>query len=440
MTGLVEHNSDRQPPARHRDFVFDLRPIASALRNAVCNRLASLDTEVEIREQLRNDRVAALSLSAGGPLAITVHDPRFYRIIAMHGALGAADAYRRGFWTCNDLTSLFRLFTRRIGSVSRLERSLAWAASIPAYAAHLMRRNGTLDARKNIEAHYNLGNEFFSLFLDPTLTYSSGIFETGLESMQDASIAKLDRICAKLQLEPGMEILEIGTGWGSFAIHAARKYGCRVTTVTLSSQQLEEAQKRIASAGLNDRVSAQLRDYREVKGQFDRIASIEMIEAIGHHRLPEFFHTCASLLKNDGYMAIQAITMPDQGFEDYLRRTDVIREYIFPGSCCPSRQAILNAATSASDLRLVHLEEIGRHYALTLAKWRGAFLSNLQPARKLGYSDEFLRLWHFYLCYCEAGFAENHVGDVQLVFSKPGHVHRDPAPLPAIQCPKVREQ
>lgn len=439
MTGLVQHNSDRKPPALRQDFVFELSQFNSALRNAVCNRLGSLDNEVEICEQIRNDRSTALSLSGDGPLTITVHDPQFYRTIAIHGALGAADSYRRGLWTCNDLTSLFRLFTRQIGNISRLERNLAWAASLPAYAAHRMRRNGKLDARKNIEAHYNLGNEFFSLFLDPTLTYSSGIFETGLESMQDASIAKLDRICAKLQLAPDMEILEIGTGWGSFAIHAASKYGCRVTTVTLSSQQLGEAQKRIAAAGLGNQISAQLKDYREVKGKFDRIASIEMIEAIGHHRLPEFFNTCASLLENEGCMAIQAITMPDQGFEDYLRRTDVIREYIFPGSCCPSRQAILNAASSASDLRLVNLEEIGRHYSLTLAKWREAFLSNLEPARKLGYSDEFLRLWHFYLCYCEAGFAENHVGDVQLVFSKPGHMHRDPAPLPEIQCPKVRK-
>jgi len=352
---------------------------------------------------------------------IEVFDSRFYSLVARSGAIGAAEAYSRGYWESESLVDLFRIFVRRIGKESALESRVAWIGSVPGYFRQLLRRNGRRDSRRNIEAHYDLGNDFFELFLDPSLTYSSGIFETPLASLEEASEAKLRRIALKLGLRPGMRVAEIGCGWGSFATLAAREFGCHVTGVTLSKQQHAEAMRRVRESGLDDRVQILLKDYRDLEGSFDRIASIEMVEAIGHARLGEYFATCSRLLKPDGLMVIQAITMPDQGYEQYLRRTDVIRHHIFPGSNCPSRTALLEAASRHSPLRAVHLGEIGPHYATTLRLWRERFVNRLPDALSLGYPREFLRLWHFYLCYCEAGFAERHVGNVQIVLAMPAY-------------------
>lgn len=362
---------------------------------------------------------------------VEILDPRVYRMLLRQGAIGAAEAYRRGWWRSPDLVALFRILVRQIGTESRLERLVASVGSLQAILGHNVRRNSRLDSPEHIRAHYDLGNEFFGLFLDPTLTYSAAIFACEESTLEDASRTKLRRICQKLALEPGLHVLEIGSGWGSLALTAAAEFGCRVTTVTLSSKQHAVATARVRDAGLEGNVDVLLSDYRDVKGSYDRVVSIEMIEAVGHHRLPEYFAVCSRLLKPDGAMAIQAITMPDQGYQRYLRSVDVIRHFIFPGSCCPSRTAILQASSAASDLRVVHLEEIGTHYAETLRRWRHEFLHRWDEALRLGYDDAFLRLWEFYLAYCEAGFAERHVGNAQIVFTKPGsRLNPQVQPLP----------
>ncbi|MFM9874540.1 MAG: class I SAM-dependent methyltransferase [Fimbriimonadaceae bacterium] len=361
---------------------------------------------------------------------VQVFDGRFYVLAILKHSLGAAEAYKRGYWEAEELTDVIRIFVRRRGHESNWEKLMAKISVVPAYFAHLLRNNNRTNSRKNIEAHYDLGNDFFELFLDESLTYSSGIFASEESTMLEASELKLKRMCEKLGLHPGLSVVEIGSGWGSFAIYAARNYGCRVKTVTLSKQQFDEAKRRICEANLDHLVDIQLMDYRELEGKFDRLVSIEMIEAIGHSRMPEYFAQCARLLNSDGLMAIQAITMPDQGYREYLRRTDFIQQYVFPGSCCPARSAILAAATKSSDLRVVDLEEIGMHYATTLARWREKFVAAIPQIMELGYPAEFIRVWHYYLCYCEGGFAERYVGDVQLVFSKleyRGEVYRDGA-------------
>ncbi len=251
------------------------------------------------------------------------------------------------------------------------------------------------------------------------MTYSCGIFETPNQSMHQASIAKIDRICRKLQLQADDHVLEIGSGWGSFALHAAGQYGCRVTTTTISGAQREIAQQRVREAGLENRVDVLLEDYRDLRGRYDKLVSIEMIEAVGHAYLPTYFRTCSRLLADDGLMLLQAITMPDHRYRQYLRSVDFIQRYVFPGSCVPSLSAMTQAMAEASDLRLVHLEDLTTHYARTLRIWRERFLENIEAVRRLGYPPRFERLWEYYLCYCEAGFAERYIGDVQMLLARP---------------------
>lgn len=354
-------------------------------------------------------------------LSANVHvlDPRFYSLVARRHSLGAAEAFIKGFWEADDLVALMRMFVRRIGNEPPFEQWVMKLASVPAAIRHWTRRNTRSGSRRNIKAHYDLGNDFFEAFLDPTMTYSCGVFETPDVTMEEASKAKLRLIARKLGLRPGMSVVEIGSGWGSFAVMAAAEYGCDVLSVTLSRKQADEANRRIQSLGLADRAKVKVVDYRDLKGQYDRLVSIEMIEAVGHARLPEFFHHCSGLLKPNGLALVQVITMPDQDYRSYLRRADFIQEFVFPGSCCPARTAVLNAAARASDLRAIDVQEIGPHYATTLKRWRDSFLAARSRISEMGYPDEFLRLWEYYLCYCEAGFAEAHVGDVQIVFSKP---------------------
>jgi len=269
------------------------------------------------------------------------------------------------------------------------------------------------------------------------MTYSSGIFEHSSATLHEASVAKLDRICRKLQLSPRDRVLEIGTGWGSFAMHAASRYGCRVTTTTISREQHALAARRIREAGLGDRVELLLADYRTLEGRFDKLVSIEMIEAVGHEYLPGYFAKCASLLDDDGRMLVQAITMPDQRYGQYLKSSDFIRRYVFPGSCVPSIGTMIGAMSAASDLKPVHLEDIGPHYAKTLRCWLENFLARADDVRALGYSDRFVRMWEYYLCYCEAGFAERYLGDVQMLLHKP-KCRAEPL-LPPLAPPPVQE-
>ena len=286
--------------------------------------------------------------------------------------------------------------------------------------AHRLNRNTKRGSRKNIAAHYDLGNDFFKLFLDETMMYSSGIYETPESTLFDASTAKIERICQKLRLSPQDHLLEIGTGWGGFALHAARNFGCKVTTTTISREQYELATRRIADAGLSDRVTVVMEDYRDLKGQYDKLVSIEMIEAVGHEFFDTYFQCCSRILKPDGLFVLQGITIADQLYQGYIRRVDFIQRYIFPGGCLPSVTHVCDVLTRSTDLRLTHLEDFAVHYAKTLRDWRARFFNRIDEVKQLGFDDRFIRMWDYYLCYCEGAFLERNCGLVQMVFAKPG--------------------
>ena len=271
----------------------------------------------------------------------------------------------------------------------------------------------------NILAHYDLSNDFYKLWLDPTMTYSSGVFSKKDASMQEASVEKLDRICRKLNLSSKDHVLEIGTGWGSFAVHAVKNYGCKVTTTTISDNQFQYASELISREGLKDKITLLSKDYRELEGVFDKVVSIEMIEAVGAEYVPGFFEKASSLLKTNGLMALQGITYNDPDFDAYKNSVDFIRKYIFPGSCLVAMPQILNAIKEKTDMVMVDSEDITQHYARTLEIWREDFQKVLPQIKELGFSEPFTRIWNFYLVYCEAGFLENLIGDFQFVFAKP---------------------
>lgn len=352
---------------------------------------------------------------------VRVQHPDFYRRVAFGGTVAAGEAYMDGLWSCSDLTSLIRIMVRNQEAQQEIEGGLARMAGPLRRLLHRLNDNTRSGSRKNIAAHYDLGNDFYQLFLDPTMAYSCGIFERDNSTLEEASAAKFDRICRKLGLAPGMKVLEIGTGWGGFAIHAARNYGCRVTTTTISRQQHNYSAERIVAEGLGNQITLLLQDYRDLTGQFDRLVSIEMIEAVGHRHLPTYLRACAERLRPDGAALIQAITMPDHLYDRYLDAPDFINRYIFPGSCCPSLHAISDAVARSTDLRLNNLEDLSPHYARTLREWRNAFHANLAQVRGMGFDDRFIRMWEFYLCYCEGGFAERFTGVAQLLFCKPGY-------------------
>lgn len=350
---------------------------------------------------------------------VTVRAPRFYRKLLFGGSIGAAEAYMDGDWDCSALAALIRILVRSRRAMLGMEKGWARFGYSLNKLMHLLRANTLRGSKHNIAAHYDLNNDFFAQFLDATMTYSCAIFEHENASLEEASVAKLDRVCRKLALTPEDHVLEIGTGWGSFAIHAAQQYGCRVTTATISREQLELARSRIDAAGVGDRVTVLLKDYRELEGRYQKIVSIEMIEAVGWEYLDGFFAKCSELLAPDGTMALQAITMADQEHERSKRSVDFIKRYIFPGGCVLSVTAMVDALTRATDMRLVHLEDITPHYAKTLRMWRERFYANIEEVRALGFDERFVRMWEFYLAYCEGGFMERLIGDVQMVLAKP---------------------
>lgn len=350
---------------------------------------------------------------------IRVHDARFYRHVVLGGSLGAAEAYLEGYWDSDDLTTLLRLMARNLEAASELNSALAWIGSPLRRAISVLNRNTRSGSRRNIAAHYDLGNEFFEQFLDDTMAYSCGIFEHPNSTLRDASVAKFDRICQALRLGPSDHLLEIGTGWGGFAIYAAANYGCRVTTTTISRQQFEYANARVRERDLQNRVELLLKDYRDLKGTYNKLASIEMIEAVGHEFLPTYFAKCSKLLARDGMMALQAITIPDQRYETYRKSVDFIQKHIFPGGCLPSLGAICHSVRDCTDMRISHLQDLAPHYAQTLAAWRGRFQNRLERIRSFGVDEWFLRSWDYYFCYCEAGFQERQTGVSQILLSKP---------------------
>ncbi len=366
---------------------------------------------------------------------IDVDGPGFYRAVAANGSVGAGESYMEGQWRCDDLVALVRLLVRNRDLLDGMETGLARLGGIAMRTLHALRRNTRTGSRRNIAAHYDLGNAFFRLFLSPDLMYSSGIWagdERGQDrdSLDRASTRKLDRICRKLDLKPGDHVVEIGTGWGGFAVHAARHYGCRVTTTTISKEQHALAAQRVAEAGLEDKVTLLLEDYRDLTGTYDKLVSIEMIEAIGAQYLDTYFAKIGSLLKPDGLALIQAITIEDHRYEQALHSVDFIKRHVFPGSFIPSIAAMIAAKGRASDLALTQLEDFGLSYARTLEAWRHRFLVALPQVRAQGFDDRFIAMWEFYLAYCEGGFRERSIGVAQLLMAKPGH--RSPAPMPEL--------
>lgn len=360
---------------------------------------------------------------------VTIHSPRAYRRIALGGGLGAAESYLQGEWTTDDLSSTLRVLAANLAAADRLESPLSRLLNLGARVAHRLRRNSRDGSRRNIHDHYDLGNDFFALFLDDTLTYSCGVFEAPLATLEEASIAKLDAVCRKLQLSADDHVVEIGSGWGSFAIHAARRYGCRVTTTTISDAQYAVAVRRVADAGLSGRVTLLRQDYRTLTGTFDKLVSIEMIEAVGAEYLGDYFAVCSRLLPPHGQMLLQGIVMPEHRFKAYLRSVDFIQRYVFPGSALTSVGAIAGAIGRTTDLRIDHVEDLSPHYALTLRAWRERFLARVGEVRALGgYDERFIRLWDYYLAYCEAGFSERCTGVVQMLLTKPACRRGDVTP------------
>jgi len=373
---------------------------------------------------LRFDGDAHVFGSGDGPAAtVNVHDPDFFAALAFGGHLAAAESYVRGGWDTDDLTALVRVLLRNRHVLDGLETGSARLSQPFRAILHWLNRNTRRGSRRNIVAHYDLGNDFFSTFLDDTMTYSCGVFESPESTMREASIEKYDRICRKLALSEGDHVLEIGTGWGGFAVHAASQYGCRVTTTTISDEQHRLASERIAAAHVSSRVTLLRQDYRDLEGTYDKLVSIEMIEAVGHQYHRRYFEQCAKLLKPHGLAAIQTITIQDRYYESARKEVDFIKRYIFPGGCIPAVSVLAGAAAS-TDLRLVDLEDITPHYGETLRRWKNRFTSNWPAIRSLGYDEEFRRLWHFYFSYCEGGFDEAVLGNVQLLFAKPRATQR----------------
>lgn len=352
---------------------------------------------------------------------LQVHDMDFYRAVAANGSVGAAEAYMDGSWSCDAPVSLVRLLVRNRDLLDGMEGGLARLGGATMRLWHALRRNTRTGSRKNIAAHYDLGNEFFRLFLSPDLMYSSALWEPGISTLEAASERKLQRICERLQLKASDHVMEVGTGWGGFALYAASHYGCRVTTTTISREQHALASARVAEAGLSDRVTVLLQDYRDLQGQYDKLVSIEMVEAIGAEFLPAYFAKLSGLLKPEGLAVLQAITIEDHRYEQALKTVDFIKRYIFPGSFIPSIDALVAAKTSSSDLALIDLSDFGLSYAQTLQAWRERFMSRLESVRQLGFDERFIRMWEFYLAYCEGGFRERSIGVAHLVLAKPGY-------------------
>lgn len=392
--------------------------LTRTLRRAFVSRLGELSRgSVDVVESWsgQTTRLGSGELSA----TIRIHEPAFYVDVARSGSIGAAEAYAAGAWDCDRLPELVALLVRNRDVLDSLEGGLARLTAPLQKLIHTLRPNSRRGSRRNIAAHYDLGNDFFSLWLDETMTYSCGLFERPDSSLAEASTAKLDRLCRKLDLLPTDRLLEIGCGWGSMALHAAGRYGCHVTATTISDEQFELATERVRAAGLSDCIDIVKQDYRDLTGRWDKLVSVEMIEAVGAPQLDEYTRVCGRLLERDGLFALQAITIADQHYAAARDSVDFIKRHIFPGSFIPSVTAIVSSTTRTEDLRLVHLEDMGPHYARTLACWRDNLRATWDGARGRGYGEEFLRLWEYYLAYCEGGFAERFLGVSQMVFSRP---------------------
>ncbi len=364
------------------------------------------------------DAHGAVELGRGALVAqVDVHDQRAYQALLRRGSLGLGIGYLEGWWDCDDLVTLVRILVRGRGRLGRVQDAVGRLVSRVADPFRRRRRRPPTLDRRFVQAHYDIGNDFFSLMLDLTMSYSCAVFDRADDTLESASLSKLDRLCRKLSLGANDHVLEIGTGWGGFAVFAASRYGCRVTTTTISAEQYDYATRLVAERGLAERVTVLNKDYRELRGTFDKLVSIEMIEAVDWRDVPGFFRACSRLLAPDGLMALQAITIEDASYDRAKTTTDFIKGFVFPGGCLPSMTS-LTSASARAHLSVIDVEDIGRHYAETLRRWRENFEAHRDAVRVLGYGERFERLWTLYLTYCEAAFLERHVSDVQIMLAR----------------------
>lgn len=395
-------------------------PLLRQLRRRMFDQIDALKTGA-LRVSEPDGTVTTLGDTSGPILPVEVKNPAFYAYAAFGGASGIGQAWILGLWNTTQLVDVARLFIRNRGALERMDSGLA-KLRLPLYKAMEWRRRNTVaGSSRNISAHYDLGNDFFKLFLDDSMTYSSAVFPGAASSLAEGQWHKYDLICRKLDLRAGDELIEIGTGWGGFALHAAGEFGAKVTTTTISQEQFDLAKQRVQEAGLSDQINVVKQDYRTLTGRYDKLVSIEMIEAVGHDYLPTYFRKIEELLKDDGEALVQAITIQDQYYEQMRQGTDFIREYIFPGGHLPCNREMLKATGENTELRLFHLEDFGLHYARTLAMWRDTFHRHIEQVIALGYNREFRRMWDYYLASCQAGFAETSTSVVHLHLTKPGN-------------------
>ena len=398
---------------------------SALLRRGVLRQLSQLKSgHLVVIEN--GERLVFGDSGAGLVGEVQIHDASVWGMIASNGSIGAGEAFIHGYWSSPDLTKVIRVLVSNMDVLDAMEGGLARLGRPLIRGLHWINRNTRKGSQKNIAAHYDLGNDMFEQFLDPTMMYSAAQFLTADDTLEQAQLNKLQRICQKLDLKPTDHLLEIGTGWGSMALYAAQHYGCKVTTTTLSKEQFDYTQARIEALGLQEQVTLLLEDYRDLTGQYDKLVSIEMIEAVGHHFLPSYFKQCSQLLKPHGLMLLQAITIRDQRYEQAKSSVDFIQRYIFPGGALPSVQKMLEIVGKDTDMNLMHMEDFGLHYAKTLRLWHENFRRAHGRLTELGYDDYFLRLWEFYLCYCEGGFLERSIGTAQLLLAKPAAM---PEPL-----------
>ena len=408
-------------PTRIQAFERLPSSLMGIIRRQLLKELARIQWgQIEIVEPDARRTVVGAANADGPRTRVFVHDPAMFAYVGLGGSAGAGQSYFLGLWDTDSLTDLVRIMVHNRYVLDALDEGWTWPSKLLYNYVHWRRQNSKTMSKSNIAAHYDLGDDFFELMLDPTMMYSAAVFSRPDITLEQAQIEKLDLICRKLELKASDHLLEIGTGWGGLAAHAAAHYGCHVTTTTISDNQFQSASARINRLGLSERVTVLKRDYRELVGRYDKLVSIEMVEAVGHHYFDTFFARVGALLTDTGLALIQAITIEDSRFDQYKRTADYIKRFIFPGGCLPSINAMLHSTTRMTDLVLVHMEDIGLHYATTLRHWWQNCLANQAQIEALGYPPTFLRMWQFYLSYCEGGFMERSIGDVQLLLARPG--------------------
>ncbi|OAN11550.1 cyclopropane-fatty-acyl-phospholipid synthase [Photobacterium jeanii] len=394
-------------------------PMQNAARKVIFTALSQLQgsglTVIEHQGDTHffGDRSAELQAQ------ICVDNPAFYKRLLSGGSIAAGEAYIDGWWDSPDLTKVVQVLARNLPSLDAIEAKTGWLTKLNELISHKLRRNNKGNARDNISAHYDLGNALYETFLDKEMLYSSAIYHNEQDTLAEAQFNKMDRLCQQLKLSKEDHLLEIGTGWGALAIHAAKHYGCRVTTTTISKEQHQWAKERIEQEGLGERITLLLDDYRDLTGQYDKVVSVEMVEAVGKEYLTTYIKKCQSLLKPEGLLALQAITIVDQRYESYSRGVDFIQKHIFPGGFLPSVTVLLDQMTRHTDFVVRDLKDIGLDYARTLSDWHLAFNQQAERLQELGYDERFIRMWRYYFCYCEGGFLERSISTVQLLMSRP---------------------